>query len=523
MVVQHQPRRNHDVRRHQACELDCTLAREDGSLRDVFAPEQGERHQRQHDKLRAASNNQGHAQASSQIPATRVLRRTAAHPQIQAPHRKRQAHGNGKRIERRELQQIQDAAAHDQRNLQQQVQAQADALEMIAREPVEQSRTTQHEHDDGHEHADSRREIRPGQQIERQVEHKHGNHAEVHIVMPVVVGNVEEVLLARFLLQLIAGALVVRIVHFLKPLRWGFLQVQLAMSHGFGKLGVLLSILTADFERVGDTGAIPRPGIVGAGSNTYQVRAHKQIGAEQHDLDSHGGDQRSLGFTRIANDADAVDGRLRTEDERKCQNTQREQEARLVEQERFLSVDGHVGELHRVVDILAGDSDLKVGNQPRGVQIDVLALIAQRVDIHLGHADRVLGGIEIRAVGLVGELDLHLQLLGRLPIIEVQPHVVNLRVEVLELDDVINLGNSILVVKRLRKRQAVVQIGSVVPRRAKVIEVEHERFQHQSRKHQQHGAFQHVLYRSAMLKHKLLVPVGYVLFHGRHTANHYTG
>ena len=49
--------------------------------------------------------------------------------------------------------------------------------------------------------------------------------------MPVVVGNVEEVLLARFLLQLIAGALVVRVVHFLKPLWRGFLQVQLAMGH----------------------------------------------------------------------------------------------------------------------------------------------------------------------------------------------------------------------------------------------------------------------------------------------------
>ena len=99
----------------------------------------------------------------------------------------------------------------------------------------------------------------------------------------------------------------------------------------------------------------------------------------------------------------------------------------------------------------------------------------------------------------------------------------NLRVKVLELDDVINLGNSILVVKRLRKRQAVVKIGSVVPCRAEVIEIEHERFQHQGRKHQQHGAFQHVLYRSAMLKHKLLVPVGYVLLHGRHTVKHYTG
>ena len=126
-------------------------------------------------------------------------------------------------------------------------------------------------------------------------------------------------------------------------------------------------------------------------------------------------------------------------------------------------------------------------------------------------------------MSLVGELNLHLQLLGRLPVIEVQPHVVNLRVEVLELDDMINLGNSILVVKRLRKRQAIVQVSSVVPRRTKVIEVEHERFQHQGRKHQQHDAFQNVLYRRAMLKHKLLVPVGYVLFHGRHTANHYTG
>ena len=97
------------------------------------------------------------------------LRRAAAHPQIQAPHRERQTHGNGKRVERGELQQIQDAAAHDQRYLQQQVQAQADALEVIAREPVKQRRTAQHEHDDGYEHADSCGEIRTGYQIERQV------------------------------------------------------------------------------------------------------------------------------------------------------------------------------------------------------------------------------------------------------------------------------------------------------------------------------------------------------------------
>ena len=67
------------------------------------------------------------------------------------------------------------------------------------------------------------REIRASEQIERQVEHEHGNHAEVHVVMPVAVGNVEQVLLARFLLQLVTGALIVRVVHFLKPLRRGFL------------------------------------------------------------------------------------------------------------------------------------------------------------------------------------------------------------------------------------------------------------------------------------------------------------
>ena len=126
-------------------------------------------------------------------------------------------------------------------------------------------------------------------------------------------------------------------------------------------------------------------------------------------------------------------------------------------------------------------------------------------------------------MSLVGELDLHLQLLRGLPVIEVQPHVMDLGIEVLEFDDVIDFGDAILVIEGLRQRQTVVQIGGVVARRPEVVEVEHERFQHQSRKDQQHGAFHDVLYRSAMLKHKLLVPVRYVLLHGRHTAKHYTG
>ena len=126
-------------------------------------------------------------------------------------------------------------------------------------------------------------------------------------------------------------------------------------------------------------------------------------------------------------------------------------------------------------------------------------------------------------MSLVGELNLHLQLLCGLPVIEVKPHVMNLGIEVLEFDDVIDFGDAILVIEGLRQRQTIVQISGVIARRAEVVEVEHERFQHQSRKNQQHGAFQDVLYRSAMLKHKLLVPVGYVLLHGRHTAKHYTG
>ena len=233
---------------------------------------------------------------------------------------------------------------------------------MIACEPVKQSGTAQHEHDDDYEHTDGRREIRASEQIERQVEHEHGNHAEVHVVMPIMVGNVEQVLLARFLLQLIASALVIRVIHFLEPLGRGFLQVQPPMSHRHGQLGILLCVFTADLERVGDAGAIPRAGIVRACGDANQVRAHEQIGTEQYDLDSHSRDQRGLRLTRIANDADAVDGRLRTEDECKRQNAQSEQETRLVEQERLPRVDGHIGKLHRVVDILAGDGDLKIGH-----------------------------------------------------------------------------------------------------------------------------------------------------------------
>ena len=162
------------------------------------------------------------------------------------------------------------------------------------------------------------------------------------VVVPIVIGDIEQVLLACFLLQLIAGALVVRVIHFLQPLRWGFLQIQLPMSHGLGQLGILLGVFTADLERVGNAGTIPRTGVVRAGGNTNQVRPHEQIRAEQHDLEGNGGDERSFRLTGIADDADTVDGRLRTENERKRQDTQREQEASLVEQERFPSVDGHV-------------------------------------------------------------------------------------------------------------------------------------------------------------------------------------
>ena len=77
-------------------------------------------------------------------------------------------------------------------------------------------------------------------------------------------------------------------------------------------------------------------------------------------------------------------------------------------------------------------------------------MIAQRVDVNLGNAHRVLGGIEVGAVSLVGELNLHLQLLCGLPVIEVKPHVMNLGIEVLEFDDVIDFSDAILVIEGFR-------------------------------------------------------------------------
>ena len=121
-------------------------------------------------------------------------------------------------------------------------------------------------------------------------------------------------------------------------------------------------------------------------------------------------------------------------------------------------------------------------------------------------------------MGLIGELNLHLQLLSRLPVIEVQPQVMHFRVQVFELDDVVHLRDAILIVGGFRKLKTVVQVRGVIPRRAEVVDVEHERLKQHGNKHQHRRAFQHVLDGGAMLKHEPAAPIGYVVAHRRHNA-----
>ena len=516
MVVRHQAGRHHEVGRDEAGELACATRGEQPALGDVRAPEQRKRHQRQHQQLRAASRDQRHAQRSRKIPLLGSRRSAPLHPEVQTPHRERQAQCDGQRVERRELQQVQHAAAHDQRYLQQQVQPQAHPFEVVAREPVQQRRASQHERHDGDQHADGRGEIRARQQVERQVEQYDRHHAEVHVVVPVIIRHVEKIGLSRLLLHLVARALVVGVVGVLQPLRRLLLQVQLAVSHGLRQFRVLLRVVTAHLEYVDQALAVPRAAVVALRGHAHEIRSQEQERAQQTHLDSHRCDDGGLRLARLADDADAVDGRARTERERQRQQAHADEEARRVEVERVMRVEDDVAQLDGIAHVVARDLDTQVLHEARRVEVDVLALIAERGHPHRWHAYRVLRGVEVRMVRVVSELDLHRQILRRLPVVEVQPDVVHLGVEVRELQHVVHRGHLVLVVNGLLQGELVVQRDGVVVRRREVVDVEQERLEQKRDQYDGKRALDQVNRRQAVPAHEAVVGIGYVLAYGRH-------
>ena len=374
MVVPHDASRHHEIRSGQAGELTRAARREQAPFGDVGPPKQREGQKRQHKQLRTAPRHERHAQRPGQIPPLRSRRRPSLHPEVQAPHRERKPQRDGQRVERRELEQVQHAAAHDERYLQQQVQPQAHAFEVVAGEAVEQRRTAQHEREHGHKHPDGRWEIRSGQQIERQVEQKDRHHAEVHVVMAIVVGHIKKVLLARFLLRLVARPLVVGVAHVLQPLGRLLFEVQLPMRHRLRQFGVLLGVVAAHLEHVHEAHAVPRAAVVVFRRHAHKVRSQEQIRAEQAHLKRHSCDDDRFRATRRIDDADAVDDRARPKRERERQDPQREGKAHRVEVEGMVSVEAQAREPDGIAHLVADDLDAQVLHEAGRVEVDVLAL-----------------------------------------------------------------------------------------------------------------------------------------------------
>ena len=142
---------------------------------------------------------------------------------------------------------------------------------MIAGKTIKQGRAPQNEGDHRYEHADCRGETCACRQIERQVKQQHRNHAKVHVIVPLVVSDVEQIRLARLLLQLVTSTLVIGVVHLLKPIGRLLFQIELTLRHGFGEFGILLRVLATDLERVRNAVAIPRPEVVGRRGNAHKV------------------------------------------------------------------------------------------------------------------------------------------------------------------------------------------------------------------------------------------------------------
>ena len=202
---------------------------------------------------------------------------------------------------------------------------------MVASKAIEQGRAPQDESNHCEEHADSRWETCACRQIERQVKQEHRNHTKVHVIVPLVVSNVEQVRLARLLLQLITSALIIGIIHLLKPVGRFLFQIELPLRHGFGELGILLRILTADLKRVRNAMAVPRSEVVGRRGNAHKIGPHEEKRRDEHDLNRDRADDSSLRELWPASNAHAVNARTRSEEIRKRQDADHAEKAKEVE------------------------------------------------------------------------------------------------------------------------------------------------------------------------------------------------
>ena len=225
LVVPHDARAHHDIRRDKARKLASARHRANAAFGNVHAPKQRKRQEAQQHKLRAAPYHERHAQRPRQVEALGAFMAATHHPEIQAPHRKRERQHNRQRIERGELQQIRHAAARHNRDLQQQEHAGRHAFEVVTGKAIEQRRKARDEKHHADEHANRRREIRSRNKIERQIEQQHRHHAEVHVVVAFVICSIPQVVLAGFFHQLVTGAAIIRVIHILQPVRRLFFQI----------------------------------------------------------------------------------------------------------------------------------------------------------------------------------------------------------------------------------------------------------------------------------------------------------
>ena len=133
---------------------------------------------------------------------------------------------------------------------------------MISGKAIKEHGGTQQKQDCRHKHADCRWESALCKKIERQIEQQHGNYAEVHVVMAIIVDHVPQVRLTSGFLHFGARTLIVGIVDVHQPFRGLFFQIELAVGKRLGKIGILLGVITSNFEGVHDTVPIPRSPVV---------------------------------------------------------------------------------------------------------------------------------------------------------------------------------------------------------------------------------------------------------------------
>ncbi len=217
-----------------------------------------------------------------------------------------------------------------------------------------------------------------------------------------------------------------------------------------------------------------------------------------------------------------VDTRLRPEHVHQQQNHEGNEKAQAVEIKRLMIVYDHRIQRNRIACILADDLDAEVLYLARAFQVQELALLAGSGNIDLGHPESVLGSREIGLMRIIGEADLHLQVLRRLGVIQVKVDVVHHLVQVVEIDG--RVGFRELVLHRMpqaeigsagfggfQRSDAVRQVNRLVPGGAEIVHVEQEHFQQQGNHSNNGNANSHVLDAGRVAGNNLNELVCYIL------------